>query len=192
MKWEVEFGMLTVHAASLHVKHTRKGPRKGQYMRVPYLIHMLQVLQRAQRWGIDAPTPENCDFWKGLLFHDSIEDTIATYDYLIGLIGKKASDIVMELTNTMDEDTGDYMHSFATKSIEAVVGKIADRLSNVDDFYVDDPGYALRYLHKADAVFEVYNRRKDEVIARFGYNVTDKIDNDINSMLEKLADCQMV
>ena len=192
MKWEAEFGMLTTHATSLHVKHTRKGPKKGYFLRVPYIIHPLQVLQRVQRWGIDDVTPENCDFWKAILYHDAIEDTTATYDYIIGLIGKKAADIVMELTNTMDEDSGDYMESFVTKSIEAVVGKIADRLSNVDDFYIDSPNYALRYFHKADAVFEVYNRRKDEVISRFGYDVSVKIDENINAMLGKLADCQAV
>jgi len=155
-------------------------------LRVPYIIHPLQVLQRIQRWGIDTPTPENCDFWKGILYHDAIEDTTATYDYLIGLIGKCSADIVMELTNTMDEDGGDYMASFVTKSIEAVVGKVADRLSNVDDFYLDSPDYALKYLHKADPVFDVYRDRKDEVIARFGLDVKRNIDTDYNRMLGKL------
>ena len=59
MHWETEFGLLTVQAANLHHEQTRKGGRQGEFLRVPYIVHPLQVIQRVQRWGIDALTEEN-------------------------------------------------------------------------------------------------------------------------------------
>lgn len=190
MNLDTEFGMLTSHLANLHVLQSRKGARKGILLRVPYVIHPLQVLQRIQRWGIDHPTEENKSFWKGLLYHDVLEDTTATYEHILGVIGKRAADLVMDLTRPMNMDKSDYMASFAIKDIEVVVGKIADRLCNVDDFVTDNPTYAFKYYHKADLVFETYRNRRDEVIARFGLEVSQAIDNDLLVTLGKISNGQ--
>lgn len=179
MNLDAEFGMLTAHLANLHVQQTRKGPRNGVRLRVPYVVHPLQVLQRVQRWGIDDHTEENKAFWKGLLYHDAIEDTTATYEHILGVIGKHAADIVMDLTRPMHVNDTDYMASFADKHIEVVVGKIADRLCNVDDFIFDRPAYAFEYFHKADPLFYTYHARKDEAVARFGLCVTEAINKDL-------------
>lgn len=171
--FELEFGALTHLAAGFHVQQTRKGSSTG--LRVPYIIHPLQVLRRVQMWGIKYPSDENKVFWKALLFHDAIEDTSMTYEFLVGLIGKAAADIVFELSHVPGEDKNLFMRSFNTKSIEAVVGKIADRLCNVEDFLVDNAHYAKKYYHKADDVFAVFDDRYDEVISRFGNEAAKKI-----------------
>lgn len=186
MKWTAEFGLLVSHVANLHVKQTRKGPQ-GAFLRIPYVIHPLQVLQRVKRWGIHEANEQNKDLWKAVLFHDSIEDTTANYEHLIGLIGKASADIVLELTHFVDEDAQDYMSSFCEKSVASLVAKIADRLCNVEDFFLDSPDYALKYFHKADQIFETYNSRKEEVRSTFGDNTVLAIDTDIKDVLERIS-----
>lgn len=176
MNFQVEFGLLTSIAVNLHIKQTRNGAPDNDGFRVPYIIHPLQVLQLVQRWGITNLSELNKSFFKGILFHDSIEDTICTYEYLIGLIGKEASNIALELTKLPDEDKVDYMASFATKSIEAVVAKVADRICNTEDFIKDIPDYSYKYLCKADPVFKTLYDRKSEVVDRFGEATFEKID----------------
>ena len=188
MHWETEFGLLTIQAANLHQEQTRKGKRQGDFLRVPYIIHPLQVVQRVQRWGIDEPTKENQDFWKALLFHDAIEDTTATSLSLVRLIGVNAASIVTELTKSDEESKEFYMKSFASidKSVEALVGKIADRLCNVDDFRQDSPKYALKYYEKATPIFSAFAERKAEIVERFGRDQYNRIGDDFSTVYNEL------
>lgn len=50
----------------------------------------------------------------------------------------------MELTKGDNEDKNAYMQSFETKTVEALVAKLADRFCNVTDFLQDSPDYALK------------------------------------------------
>jgi hypothetical protein len=65
------------------------------------------------------------------------------------------------------------MESFKTKSIGALLMKMADRLCNVDDFFENEStqNYAGKYLRKADPVFDAFINRKDECIELHGKKV---------------------
>jgi len=186
--FDLEFGMLTQVASAFHSQQTRKGKDEDEHgLRMPYIVHPLQVLRRLQAWGITARTELNKSLWKALLFHDSVEDTCMTYEYLVGLIGRLAADIVMELSHRPGEDKKLFMASFGTKSIDSLVGKIADRLENVEDFILDSPGYAKKYFHKADHVFQTFEARYEEVVERFGKETAERIAEDIKSTALRLS-----
>jgi len=177
----IEFGHLTHLLSSFHIQQVRKG-KFDDGLKVPYIIHPLQVLQRMQRWGINKNNLEDQDLWKAALFHDVLEDTPITYKFLQDLIGDVAVGLVAELTH--DEKTStkeDYLATFKEKSVESLVIKIADRLCNVDDFIQDNPGYAYRYMLKAGTLLVAMSNRKDEIKERFGELVYDVMSTDFSN-----------
>lgn len=178
MTWDDQFGQLTVAAAQLHAGQIRK---QGG---MPYLIHPLQVVQRICNWGIDRH--EHGDTWKSALFHDAIEDTAATSDSLTPLIGEFATRLVVSLTfDPAGQSKEAYLAGFqdaATKPIEALVVKLADRFCNVEDFQQVEPSYASIYFWKASSVFEAFHVRKDEVAATYGAAVVEAIQRDLENL----------
>lgn len=178
--FQIEFNWLVSIAAGFHYQGTRKGRKgiKGVSLRMPYIIHQLKVLERIYNWGIDEDTEDNRDVWKATLFHDTKEDTL--HHELEPLIGKNADNLVNELTFVgVSEDKNIYLQSFSTNKIESLVIKIADRLCNVEDFYVTDRVYAFKYYHKADVLFDIFKQRYEEVKTRFGDSVAESIRRDI-------------
>jgi hypothetical protein len=165
------FASLVIEAANWHTNHAKDGSKfrkgKGEGLKIPYIIHPLQVVYRVQRWGIVEPNEANFDFWKAVLFHDILEDTDMPYDELVRLIGENAAVIVQHLTFS-GGSKADYIQSFANKPIEAVVAKIADRCCNVDDFGWQAPDYANKYLYMALDLFRLMDSRKQEIMDRFG------------------------
>lgn len=119
MNWQTEFGLLTVNAATFHSNQTRKG-KEG--LKIPYIIHPLQVLRKVQNWGITNPSEENKILWKAILFHDILEDSCMSYEYLESIIGQQAAEIVLELTYipTKKFSKEDYLNSFENKSVESL------------------------------------------------------------------------
>lgn len=199
MNWETEFGLLTVNAATFHLSQTRKGKKKDG-LRIPFIIHPLQILRKVQKWGITLPSETNKVFWKACLFHDSKEDSCIDDRYLINIIGEYAANLVKELTfipkfrrgmmdlhNTpipsLEEQKAEYLSSFKTKSIDALVLKLADRFCNIEDFEIDDQEYAIKYTEKAKNLFKIAIDRKSEISGRFGFEVCDNIMKEINLRL---------
>jgi len=79
-----------------------------------------------------------------------------------------------------------YLKSFKYKPIEALVIKLADRICNVLDYKLTDPGYAVIYFNKAKCLFEFYQERRNEVVAQFGEVCDKKITVSINSVINCL------
>lgn len=74
------------------------------------------------------------------------------------------------------------MASFATKSIDAVIIKIADRLCNVMDFQLTNPDYALKYMNKAKVLFETFEDRRVEIEKKYSRGTYLRIDVAISEL----------
>ena len=169
-------------AHRFHYGAFRKGLIGGN--QVPYIQHPFDVSRKLLDWGISDPIIQSASF-----LHDSIEEAKAkerssVERQILAIAGVEVLNLIKELTHVKDKDKVEYMKSFATKSIEALVIKIADRLCNVKDFNQFDRKYARKYYHKADVLFEAFRNREDEVIDKFGWVVSIEIDYTIRQ-----ADC---
>lgn len=176
-------------ASIYHFSQSRKDVRNG--IALPYLVHPLEVLKKVWDWGVsDLPTLLAC------IYHD-FEDCVGddpngfmdrvVYAVRTAQVGEppyyrhteeqlpfidKATEIVKELTLVPEIVKEDYLKSFQTKSVQALVIKVADRLCNSMDFYHSgDRKYAWKYLRKADCVFEAFYDRNEEIVKFFGEDV---------------------
>lgn len=61
--------------------------------------------------------------------HDVIEDTGTSYEEIVSTFGKRVADLVMEVTHEGNKQDGYYFPRL--KSRDAILIKLADRLSNV-------------------------------------------------------------
>jgi guanosine-3',5'-bis(diphosphate) 3'-pyrophosphohydrolase len=168
-------------AAEYHRGKTRNATIGGTQL--PYVTHPLEVLKKIWFWGVG----EEVMFIAAVL-HDTVEDTDLTGTLIQEHFGEQVRSVVEELTFIPDrnwtrdqkvEKKNEYIESFRNKSVEALVIKLADRILNVSDFLMTDPYYAKRYYHKADALYEVFEIRKKEILVRFGNDVVDGITHDL-------------
>lgn len=151
-------------AVKCHKDQTRK--QSG----LPYIVHPMAVLAKLADWEI------NCyKCWKAALCHDILEDCPnVTFEQLVEAIGLDSANIVQELTFKPHGDLPErvqkdqYMKSFHTKSIHALVIKVADRICNTMDFMSTTPDYAPKYWKKADELFFAMMARGDEMMEEFG------------------------
>ena len=94
----------------------------------------------------------------------------------------KSLDIIAELTFE-GKDKNEYLRSFEHKSVQALIIKLADRICNVQDFkLVGDHTYASKYLHKADCLIEIAERRRDEIGSMWGEITNQQIREEWNSL----------
>jgi hypothetical protein len=151
-------------ATDVHRNQYRKGGCKP-----PYIIHPIAVLNRMLRWGIVEPM-----LLTATPLHDAKEDGDDP-DQIVLRIREHCGPVVLEYVEEMTcvGDKAAYMESFKTKSIGALLMKMADRLCNVDDFFNDEStqNYAGKYLRKADPVFDAFINRKDECVEKYGEEV---------------------
>lgn len=152
----------------------------------PYISHCYDVVNQLIEWNINEP-----EILAIALLHDTIEETENLHELMIfweemkALDDGKISDVVNELTfNAFNQTKSEYLASFETKSIEALVIKVADRLCNVRDFFKnnDTKEYALKYFHKADYLFRVFRSREKEVSDIFSIKTFVMIDESIDEL----------
>lgn len=151
---------------------------KGQFRKgnkLPFIVHPFAVLSLITDWGVKCDITKNAS-----LCHDSREDNPdVTYEKIKKVIGKEGADIVEELSFFPDPKSGvsvskqkaKYMDGFLTKSVPALVIKVADRICNTRDFYQTDPEYASIYWNKALNLFDVMITRGEEITKVFGPEV---------------------
>lgn len=185
---EVKVQVALDFAAACHRYQWRKGTG------TPYLIHVLTVTNRLAMWGIlkEAHT----DLWCASLLHDTIEDTSATIKDIVDRLGEPVGRIVTELTfrDRAPDETGrhyaeaknEYLSTFDSKSIEALVIKIADRLSNVEDFLASDSNYAVKYWDKADPQFQAMDKRRTSIDQCYGSAVWTGLAADYASVRSRI------
>jgi len=149
-------------AFKYHNGEYRKGKINGQS--IPYIVHPINVMETVWAWGAGTEVTLSAS-----ITHDTEEDTKITHEELETEIGKEAADIVTELTYKGDKDRkAEYMRTFHTSSVEALVIKVADRLDNVKGFMLTSPDYAQKYFDKAEDLFEALTSRLDEIEDKFG------------------------
>lgn len=172
---------------------TRK--HRGQWRKhsnAPYIVHPLKVIERLGSWGIDRE--EHWHVWTAAALHDVIEDCGVTPQVIKFGFGKQVRDLVQELTfrerrpgenhDEWREAKREYLESFAFKSTDALVIKIADRLSNTED-YILAPGkfdYAKKYFEQAKPLFDEFYDRVDRIDERYGESVAVNIAKDIDDI----------
>ena len=127
-------------AAHKHTDQRRKDVRKKPYINHP--IALAEVLHTDG--GVRDPA-----VIAAALLHDTIEDTVTTYDELRGLFGAGVADTVAELTDTRflrTETRKRLQVSKAGKSSAAAKQvKLADKICNLRDILASPPaGWSLK------------------------------------------------
>jgi len=148
-------------AVKWHKPENRKGRINGTTL--PYIVHPFFVMRMVWSWGAGTDVTMSAS-----MCHDLLENTKLTYYELDGVIGEEAANIVRELTFEGDkDDKKEYMRSFYSSSIDALIIKVADRLDNVKDFMLTSPDYAQEYFDKADELFDALMSRRSEIQAEY-------------------------
>lgn len=118
----------------------------------PYINHPVRVANFVQNFIFDYDIYDNKeDVIIAALLHDTLEDTIATYDELLTLFGKRVALLVKELTNddVLKKELGkEYylMVKVVSMSDVALFIKLCDRLDNVIDLVNSDYSFQLKYI----------------------------------------------
>ena len=151
-------------------KHSGKSRKHSG---LPYIVHPMAVLSQLGDWGI-----QDHEVWKAAVCHDILEDCPVTLAELEAIIGQKAASYVHQLSFIPDVAGPEatlqkkaYMKSFKSKSVQALVIKVADRCCNTADFLSYTPDYAVKYWRKADDLMEAFISRHAEIINAFGQSV---------------------
>lgn len=141
-------------ATHMHARQFRKE------IPIPYVTHCFEVMKKVSQYTSDP------EIWAAALLHDVLEDTYATEKHLEDLqFGPRIIGIVKECTRGEDEDKWEYMKSFADKSLESILVKIADRHCNVQDF--KDAAKSTYYSKYALQGLPVYKAYTDKSPASF-------------------------
>lgn len=161
---------------------------KGQYRKsyeLPYIVHPIEVMKRISTWGVLDP-----DLSCAAVLHDVLEDTPIGYGEIFHNFGGVVADVVQELTRPDDDGQSfyakyEYLKEFAvSSSTSAILVKLADRISNVND-YMSKPGnkkYAGKYAVQAHPVYLQFFKREDDIEYRYGKTVCKNIRKDLKSL----------
>lgn len=153
--------------------------RKANDIKLPYAFHPMQVMSLLYDAGLNER--EHLPILQAALAHDVLEDTTIDKQSLSAAIGEFPTSIVEELTfkseksvftsgkEYQDEKT-QHLYDFKSKSLEALVIKVADRICNILDFLKSDKNYAKIYCGKAVGLWEAFDSRFHDVENRFGEN----------------------
>jgi len=138
----------------------------------PYVVHPIDVFSQVASWGIT-----NVVMWKSSLCHDVREDCGITHEELVREIGQEAADIVEELSFFPKPDQPApaqkalYINSFQSKSVDALVIKMADRICNTRDWVDGNNDYAEKYWLKATNLLQIMMDREEEIVDKLGVKV---------------------
>ena len=125
--------------------HKHKDQRRKDVRKLPYINHPIAL---AEVLHTDGGVRDSVVIAAALL-HDTIEDTVTTYDELRGLFGAEIADTVVELTDTK------FLGKEARKRLQVVKAgkssaaakqvKLADKICNLRDILASPPaGWSLK------------------------------------------------
>jgi (p)ppGpp synthase/HD superfamily hydrolase len=142
-------------ACDAHIAQKRKSSG------LPYIVHPMEVMKRVSDYGVCDE-----DVLCAAVLHDVIEDrtdysTKLKYDF-----GDYVYNLVLECSREITDDATKlekyvFLKSFETKSIESIVIKIADRVSNVMDYSRTEgkEKYAATYAMQAYPLYRSFVRK---------------------------------
>ena len=136
-----------------------EGQKRDGIVPEPYINHPIRVANLVEKYMKKNEKME--DYKTAAILHDTLEDTDATYEEEVELVGEDIANIVLNLTNDRNkiEEVGKAVY-LADKMVNmddnTLVVKLCDRYDNVcgltyvdDDFnekYIDDTIYMMNYL----------------------------------------------
>lgn len=152
---------------------------------LPYFIHVADVMKRVTEMGVyDLPT------LLGAIGHDLFEDTKIHE----GIVKKQFGGDVVRIIRECSHDNGDamtrqekvdFLATFRRKSFESCVVKLADRMSNVNDYYNDGQcDYARLYALQAYPLYWHLSDNFENLVAHFGQDPAVGIDRCVVEMTE--------
>jgi|PlaIllAssembly_1097288.scaffolds.fasta_scaffold521909_1 (p)ppGpp synthase/HD superfamily hydrolase len=153
---------------------------------LPFIFHPMEVAKKIWDWG--AATPVRL---QSAVLHDTDEDTDYDIEMIRDFFGSEVANVVQELSfhedpswdqQTKKRNKFEYIAGFSTKSLDALIIKIADRLCNVEDFGRSQPKYARKYFHKADKLFDAMFFRRKEMVDSLGETATAAIIEDYSKV----------
>jgi GTP diphosphokinase / guanosine-3',5'-bis(diphosphate) 3'-diphosphatase len=181
-------------ATTKHSGQFRKHNRPNG-VKLPFITHPLEVMKKLWTWGIDDWTT-----LAAATCHDLMEDTEVTKSDIFYLFGEQVANIVEELTFIWERREAispfpteytdlykqekaaakaAYMDSFAGKSDEALVIKLADRICNTRDMVLTNPDKAKGYFEKAKSLIRAWEERRPAIADRFGWNTIYRIEAEL-------------
>lgn len=169
-------------ATQAHAGQHRKSERGGTQL--PFLVHPLDVLKRVWTWGAATEV-----VGAAAVLHDVYEDTTFDPCWVMDL-SPEVHRLVTELTLPEGADKAAYLADFRDpdrKSDEALVIKVADRISNVRDYMLTDRWYAAKYLRRADVLGLAVQDRYEELSRKLGWAVVTPMWNDWNELVRELT-----
>ncbi len=110
---------------------SRHDDQKRKSVNIPYVIHPIRVALILRSVGFSEFEHENLMI--AAIFHDLIEDTDTTFEEISEQFGKQVALIVDELSRPDNTDKDEWINTFETKSMEAKIIKMADRIDNLKD-----------------------------------------------------------
>lgn len=131
---------LVIQAAMFAAERHRDQRRKGA-LRAPYINHPLAVAKYLVMAGIEDP-----EVIAAALLHDTVEDTDTTIMEIEALFGTRVARIVAEVTDDKKlpkaERKRRQVLNAATKSKDAKLVKLADKISNLIDLRDSPPNWS--------------------------------------------------
>lgn len=115
----------------------------------PYEIHLGNVVTALMRFGVTPTDEYQTDLLRSAWLHDVIEDTEVTREELAEKFGEKVAVIVYALSDEKGNSREERKINFYLKisgSEEAIIVKLADRISNVE----------FSLIHGNDRKYDVY------------------------------------
>ncbi len=142
--------MMAADAAKLILKaaafaaHKHKDQRRKDANASPYINHPIALANVLCEEGGIA----DARVIAAALLHDTIEDTLTSYEELRGQFGDEIADVVLEVTDTKWLEKASrkrlQVSKAASASTEAKLVKLADKICNVRDMIASPPaGWSL-------------------------------------------------
>lgn len=171
---------------AIGIASSRHRDEKRKTTGIPYIVHPIDVMNRLVRAGVLS---ENV--WCAAVLHDVLESAVDDgkdpegYRHIIKCeTNDEILAIVDELTYDKTKGTKEeYVDSFKDKSVQALLVKVSDRLSNTKDFLTSDEKYAKKYWEKASSLIDAFYDREAEICGVFGERVFDNLEHEIGNVV---------
>lgn len=134
---------------------------------IPYFFHLADVTTRLAFYLQNVDDKIKYKILIAGMLHDVIEDCNYSHEEIAEYFSKEIADIVLECSREHGHESKlqkyEFLKSFENKSDESLIIKIADRVSNVTDYYktVGKAQYASTYALQASPLYLEWIKRKN-------------------------------
>lgn len=133
------------------------GGQVRKYTGEPYIVHPIEVMNILIEHGI-----HDSEILAAAILHDTVEDTLLTFDMIAIALGCEIADLVRDVTDVSRPEHGNRavrkQLDLEHRARASPAGKcitMADMISNVRSIAAHDPGFAPKYIREKRAVLEV-------------------------------------